>query len=75
MEMGTKKGKNVEQVKKSEISMMCAKEAMHCCVEEMLLCTQVETRVNKHAETPTGPMNGGSGELPAVKRWLFETQL
>ena len=53
--------------------MMCAKEAI--AVAEMLLCGQIETRVNKHTETPTGQNNGGSGELPAVKRWLLEVQL
>lgn len=66
MEMGTKKGKNVEN------SMMCAKEAI--AVAEMLLCGQVETRVNKHTETPTGRNNGVSCELPAVKRWPLEAQ-
>ena len=54
--------------------MMCAKEAI--AVAEMLLCGQVQTlRVNKHVETPTGQKNGGSGELPAEKRWLLEGQL
>ena len=55
--------------------MMCAKEAIHCCVAEMLLCGQVETRVHKQAEIPTGQNNGGSGELPAVKSWLLESHL
>ena len=52
--------------------MMCAKEAI--AVKEML-CGQFETRVNKHVETSNGRNNGGSGELPAAKRWLLEAQL